>query len=233
MLVWTRRQFGIALTAFADTGFELLSMDIGSGAIQGPRANVAALPGSLVKPFLAVAHGKPFPTVECKGCRPGAVHGRIELVEAIAQSCNFYFQTLSLRVTHERACLAAASYGLPAPPDDVDARVGLGREWRIPPARILLAYARLASNRSDAVVTLILEGMRQSATRGTARAIGAPRDRVLAKTGTAPCDHKPRMPGDGLAIALWPADSPRRILLAREHGVPGASAAARLRGLLT
>ena len=98
------------------------------------------------------------------------------------------------------------------------------------PAQILRAYARLASNRSDATVKLILEGMKQCAARGTAKAIGSAD--VLAKTGTSPCEHRPSMPGDGLAIAMWPADSPRSVALVREHGVPGAQAAARLRAVV-
>ena len=34
----------------------------------------------------------------------------------------------------------AANYGLPAPPDSVDARVGLGRQWRVEPGRAGLAW---------------------------------------------------------------------------------------------
>jgi len=72
-----------------------------------------------------------------------------------------------------------------------------------------------------------LQGMILSARVGTASAIrrsfaDAP---TLAKTGTAPCVHTPRAPGDGYVIMLYPADSPRFTLLVRVHGVPGSHAA--------
>ena len=148
----TRRAFCLvasALAAKANT-FEMMLLDIASGSIRTPpwAGGAAILPGSLVKPFTAIAYGKPFPKVVCRGCRVGsAPHGELDLVAAIAVSCNRYFEELSLTVTHERACLVAASYGIPAPPDNVDARIGLGRDWRMAPRQILEAYARLAANR--------------------------------------------------------------------------------------
>ena len=223
---WTRRQF-VAMAL--KPGYELLRLDLQSDQIDTklwPDAQRPILPGSLVKPFTALAYGTKFPKVVCKGCRPGAVHGEVDLVEAIAQSCNRYFEELSLRVRHEQACLVASNYGLPAPPDSVDARVGLGRQWRVEPAQLVRAYARLVSNREDPTVKLLLEGMKRCGRRGTASVLEG---RALAKTGTAPCEHLKHMPGDGLAVALWPVESPRTVGLVREHGVPGAVAAKRLR----
>jgi cell division protein FtsI/penicillin-binding protein 2 len=49
---------------------------------------------------------------------------------------------------------------------------------------------------------------------------------ALVKTGTAPCIHAKRAPGDGFAVAIWPADDPRVVLLLRVHSAPGAEAAA-------
>jgi hypothetical protein len=69
--------------------------------------------------------------------------------------------------------------------------------------------------------------MAQSAEHGTGAAV----DRALrfpdalVKTGTAPCTHSPRAPGDGFAIVLTPADQPQILLMVRVHGVPGAQAA--------
>jgi cell division protein FtsI/penicillin-binding protein 2 len=227
--MWTRRQI---LALAVAPGYDLLRLDLRSGAIAADLWTAAqrpVLPGSLVKPFTAIAFGARFPKVVCKGCRPGAMHGEVDLVAAIAQSCNRYFEELSLRVSHQQACLVAANYGIPAPPDNVEARIGLGREWRMEPAQIAKAYARLLANREDATVKLILEGMKQAAWRGTASVLGG---NALAKTGTAACEHVKRMPGDGLAIAMWPPESPRSVALVREHGVPGAVAAKRLKGLL-
>src|SRR3984885_2823191 len=61
--------------------------------------------------------------------------------------------------------------------------------------------------------------------------VGAAVDRILpfpdalVKTGTAPCTHSPRAPGDGFAIVLTHADQPKILLMVRVHGVPGAQAA--------
>ena len=49
---------------------------------------------------------------------------------------------------------------------------------------------------------------------------------ALAKTGTAPCIHRQKAPGDGLAMVMVPADHPRLALLVRVHGKPGSEAAA-------
>jgi cell division protein FtsI/penicillin-binding protein 2 len=225
---WSRRQF---LAMALKPGYELLRLDLQTDRVDASLwSSSLVLPGSLVKPFTAVAYGSKFPKVVCKGCRPGSVHGEIELLDAIAQSCNRYFEELSVRVRHEQACLVAANYGLAAPPDSVDARVGLGREWRVEPASLIRAYARLLANREDATVKLILEGMKRCAARGTANVL---RGRAFAKTGTSACEHVNRMPGDGLAIAMWPLESPRSVVLVREHGVPGAVAAKRLVGLVS
>ncbi|BDC52222.1 hypothetical protein F183_A45370 [Bryobacterales bacterium F-183] len=185
-------------------------------------ADQPVLPGSLVKPFTALAYERThqrFPTVNCKGCWGGKVHGAVNLPRALALSCNRYFEKLSQRVDPRQMQLVCAEYGLPEAPDIIDARLGLGRSWRIPPAALLQAYLRVTAQHPA-----IKEGMRLCATQGTARAIG----KGLAKTGTAPCEHSKPMPGDGLAIWLWPEDQPRRVILVREHGVPGAIAAKRI-----
>ena len=61
-----------------------------------------------------------------------------------------------------------------------------------------------------------------SARWGTAQALRAD---VLAKTGTAPCSHSRKAPGDGYVAILYPAQSPRYVLLVQVHGVSGAVAA--------
>ena len=73
----------------------------------------------------------------------------------------------------------------------------------------------------------LIAGMAQSGNEGT----GAGVDRALrhthalVKTGTAPCTHSDRAPGDGFAIVLVPADEPEILLMVRLHGAPGAQAA--------
>jgi cell division protein FtsI/penicillin-binding protein 2 len=66
-----------------------------------------------------------------------------------------------------------------------------------------------------------------SAQKGTAKAAGAELRHLpaLAKTGTAPCTHPRKAPGDGFALVMAPADHPRTVLLVRLHGRPGSMAA--------
>jgi hypothetical protein len=229
VILWTRRAVLFAAGAVQDPAFEYIECDGRTGDVVRSRwqSSDGVFPGSLVKPFTALAFGGPkYPRVKCTGCWGGKVHGEVDLVRAIELSCNRYFEELSVRVEQQRMLLVAAEYGLSPPPDDVESRVGLGRAWRVQPSALVKAYVRLAAtNRGSA----ILEGMRRCAASGTARAVGSG---SLAKTGTAPCEHPRVMPGDGLAIALWPAEDPRKAVLVREHGVPGAVAAKRIRGIL-
>jgi len=74
-------------------------------------------------------------------------------------------------------------------------------------------------------------GMKLAASaNGTAARIGYHPGGVLAKTGTAPCVAEPSAPhciasGDGLVVALFPAENPRLLLLVRQRGTTGATAA--------
>ena len=90
------------------------------------------------------------------------------------------------------------------------------------------AYLALASRSGDAGAEDLAAGMLLSARYGTGsgvdRALHGNRARV--KTGTAPCVHSHRLPGDGYAVVLYPAEAPRFLLLVQVHGVPGARAAA-------
>jgi cell division protein FtsI/penicillin-binding protein 2 len=75
-------------------------------------------------------------------------------------------------------------------------------------------------------VSEILAGLELAARSGTASAVGRG---ALAKTGTARCVGVGvgglRHATDGFTMVLAPADSPRIVLLVREHGVTGAEAA--------
>jgi len=73
----------------------------------------------------------------------------------------------------------------------------------------------------------VRQGLALSAQKGTGKAAGAslPHNAVLAKTGTAPCTHAKKAPGDGFALVMSPADHPREVLLVRLHGRPGYIAA--------
>ena len=111
--------------------------------------------------------------------------------------------------------------------------IGATPEWRISPVTLAHAYAVLAARSDDEVVGRLLVGMKLAAgAGGTAAKIGAHHGGafggVLAKTGTAPCVSGPEpcpVNGDGLVVALAPAEHPRLLLLVRERGTTGAQAA--------
>jgi cell division protein FtsI/penicillin-binding protein 2 len=194
----------------------LLRMDIESGAvIERQWDGDATVPGgSLAKPFLALAyaqhHGFRYPVIRCKKCWLPRGHGEVGIMEAIAQSCNTYFDALATALR----------------PDQIEAvalRFGLASVFEARPEEMLRAYVELSRRASEPGAAEILGGMRRAATRGTAKAIG---EGALAKTGTAPCRHSPPAPGDGFAVVLYPAEKPRTALLVRVHGRPGSHAAA-------
>lgn len=198
--------------------------DARSGAILASRWDRMDDPvpvGSLVKPFAAIAwartHDFHYPVLTCRGCWLPRGHGAIGIRDAVANSCNSYFLGLASDTT------APALFGLilPASASPSD-RIGEGSAARFTPAAVIHAYAELFTRAGEPGVAPVLDGMREAARRGTARALGD----ALAKTGTAPCAHSARAPGDGFVVASWPAAEPRYLLLLRRHGAPGSNAAA-------
>ena len=194
-------------------------------------------PGSLLKPWLALAYGEQhsgvFPHAYCQGaashCWLAHGHGQLELQEAIAVSCNAYFLQLAGGLDRSRARYTLSRYHLQGP--DTDATdgnlIGLGDTWKESPLALARAYLTLASERNRPTQATLLRGMQASAAHGTAKAVGQAlgQNAVFAKTGTATCSHHPRAPGDGFTLALYPAAQPRMLLLVRVHGVNGAASA--------
>lgn len=200
--------------------------------------------GSLVKPFLAEAwaeqHPEGFPSARCEGTRsrcwypPG--HGRLELKDAIAYSCNAYFLRLAESIDRNRADRVFTRYGLHGPDGNAasDSLAGLGDQWRETPIALLRAYLTLVRGPSVDSPAIIVQGMQASASYGTAKALdqflGA--NAVLGKTGTAPCTHLPHATADGFTVAIYPEVQPRLILLVRVHGETGALSAATAAAML-
>jgi len=193
--------------------------------------------GSLVKPFTALAyagaHGFRYPMYECKGkangCWQPEPHGKLDITSAVAVSCNAYFRRLAESVTMEQLAPVARSFGLELPAANFTSAnlIGLGEQWRISPMHMAQAYLELYRRKEQPGVAPILEGMRESALRGTGAAV----DRqlrhaaALVKTGTAPCTHATWAPADGFVMSLVPAEQPEILLFIRVHSVAGAKAA--------
>jgi hypothetical protein len=192
-------------------------------------------PGSLVKPFAALAyaegHDFRFPEYECLGAETGCWlpvgHKRIRIVEALAHSCNSYFRQLTKAVLPVQIEAVAGRFGLAPPPPDAPstAYLGLGTTWRLAPINLVRAYHELLLRSQQPGVGPIIAGLREASRTGTAASVKSLG--VLAKTGTAPCTHTglaPASDGDGFAILLG-ADRSRPTLFMRVHGVPGMVAA--------
>jgi len=163
------------------------------------------------------------------GCWLPRGHGEIGLTSAIAYSCNSYFRMLTANLIAADVAPIAARFGIETPYRDATgpALAGIGSRWRISPPRMARAYLELLRRGEQPGVREILAGMAESALHGTGAEVdrALPFPDALIKTGTAPCTHSPRAPGDGFAMVLTPADQPQILLMVRVHGVPGAQAA--------
>ncbi len=220
------------------SGISYLLLDIRSGVTLASNWDGAKSPvpvGSLLKPFTAIAYAEAhhfrFPQHTCTAgaCWLPRGHGRLGIVRATALSCNAYYTQLAAQVSPAQVAEVARRFGLKGPrigasPEEL---IGMHSTWGEAPQAIARAYAELLGRRTQPGVKDIVEGMAEAARDGTAAGIGHPvaRPAALAKTGTAPCTHKKHAPGDGFVVVAWPADAPRYLLLARQHGVPGARAA--------
>jgi cell division protein FtsI/penicillin-binding protein 2 len=193
--------------------------------------------GSLLKPFTALAYGEAhsfhYPEYVCRGqaggCWRPRGHGRVGITQAVAHSCNAYFRDLAAQVPAQDLSAVLARYGASASDqsESASAKIGVGTAWKISPLEMAHAYLALASRSGDPGAEDLAAGMSLSARLGTGSAVdnalgGNP---ARVKTGTAPCVHARRLPGDGYAVVLYPAESPRFLLLVQVHGVPGSKAA--------
>lgn len=217
-----------------------LLLDARSGALLASHWENSDKPiplGSLVKPFTALAYAEAhefhYPVYECKGkasgCWQPRPHGKLDITAAVSVSCNTYFRRLAESVTLDQLTPIAQAFALELPDDPLTSAnlIGLGAQWRISPMHMAQAYLELYRRKDQPGVSQLLEGMRQSALRGTGTAIDRQLKHAaaLVKTGTAPCTHSPSAPADGFVLALVPADQPEILLFVRIHGVAGAKAA--------
>ena len=226
--------------AFSSRDISFLFLDARSGELLASRWDHPDLPiplGSLVKPFTALAYGEQhdfrYPAHTCRGTATGCWlprgHGQLDLTSAIAYSCNSYFRMLTARLTAAEVSSTATRFGLEPPARETSGPTlaGLGPRWQISPLHIARAYLELIRRREQPGVSQVLEGMAESARRGTGAEVdrALPYPSALVKTGTAVCTHAIYAPGDGFAVVLTPADEPQLLLMVRVHGVPGSQAA--------
>jgi cell division protein FtsI/penicillin-binding protein 2 len=225
---------------YASSETSYLLLDARSGAVLASHWKNSDQPiplGSLVKPFTALAyaegHDFRYPIYECKGkasgCWQPQPHGKLDVISAVAVSCNTYFHLLAESVSPEQLTSLVQSFGLESPGAESTAAnfMGLGARWRISPLHMARAYLELYRRKDQPGVSPLIEGMRQSALRGTGAAIGhqLKQTTALVKTGTAPCTHASWAPADGFVLALVPAEQPEILLFLRIHSVTGAKAA--------
>jgi cell division protein FtsI/penicillin-binding protein 2 len=225
---------------FANSGASYLLLDAHSGIVLSSNWGNYDKPipmGSLMKPFTALAyagvHDFRYPAYECKGkstgCWQDRPHGTLEIVAAVSVSCNSYFRSLAENVSLEQLVPVTQEFHLESPDANSTGGnlIGLGTQWRVSPLHLAQAYLELSRRKEQPGVAPLLEGMRQSALRGTGAAVDRQLKPVdaLVKTGTAPCTHTHRAPADGFVLSMVPAENPEILLLIRIHSVAGAKAA--------
>ena len=207
------------------------------GAEPGPLAM-----GSLLKPFVAKAWAHTHPGVQppvegcgaASRCWRAAGHGTVGLRQALAVSCNTYFNKMAAETPAAalESVFRAEGFSVPSPLTP-EAAIGLVSEEGAVAARpeaLLRAYARLVAApwpEGEDVRRAVLAGLRDGAERGTARGLG--RRGLWAKTGTVPAlDGRP-LATSGWAVAV--DDSGWAVLALLRSGT-GREAAAALAGPL-
>src|SRR5215472_7184587 len=107
---------------FQDPGISYLLFDAQTQTLLSSRWKDSARPiplGSLVKPFTALAyaqaHNFVYPTHVCKGEASGCwrihPHGELDIVTAVAVSCNSYFRALTASLRGEQLLLTTTAFG--------------------------------------------------------------------------------------------------------------------------
>lgn len=237
--LFTQSAIQVLQREFGGNGVSFLLFDARTGVLltsqwDDPEKRVPL--GSLVKPFTALAYAERhefrYPVHRCRGeasgCWQRHAHGKLDIVSAIAVSCNSYFRDLVADLSGEQMWPVVERFGLDPPEPDLTgpALMGLGDRWQISPLHLARAYLELEDRRNQPGVGEILAGMAKSARQGTGMGVGRALkySDALAKTGTAPCIHGHHAPGDGFVVALVPSRRPELLLMVRVHGVPGAAA---------
>lgn len=170
----------------------------------GRAAEVELRPGSLLKPFTFAAwlESGRYDGAHKVACKEGA----LDAVEALAYSCNEYFDDVVKRLGTEEMTRGYARFGL---------------DYRRPTLRLgdlLPAYKRLVTRYREARLAPLFLGLRKAVEYGTARYAQGGATAVAGKTGT--------MRGTALFAGFAPADRPKYLLLIHLDGGSGGGDAA-------
>ncbi len=181
-------------------------------------------PGSLLKPFALVAYSKTneidqYKSIKCLGDKNKEIscwlrkgHGELNLVKAIAHSCNYYFYFFLKDKLNKNAYIDVLNeFGIFYTDNDfkvnqndfIKLSFGLNEKYLVYPIDILMAYSSIFNggilydrnkNRikkikvNDELIDIILQGMKESYLYGTSQYILSETKivDVFAKTGTGP-----------------------------------------------
>lgn len=193
-------------------------------------------------------------TAECPiECWFKSGHGRLEMGQALAVSCNQYFYQLS-KLTSPAAFFGTLTMLNVGAGRNVTGKtfmrpetmMGLDSELRLVPLQVLKAYGALISGHSSGETgnvtpnafarTVLLTGLRLSAVEGTsalAEQALPPNHHLLGKTGTSPAFEKGRylkFKTDGWFLGFYPAAEPVLAVMVYYPGGLGAKDAAPLGG---
>src|SRR5260370_8115231 len=204
---------------FRDEGVSYLLFDARTANLLSSHWEDAAssIPlGSLVKPFTALAyaetHDFQYPTYVCKGEASGCwqlhPHGKLDIVSAIAVSCNSYFRDLAANLRGEQLLPTTNRFGLESPDSNLTGPdlMGLGDRWLISPLHMARAYLELYRRRDQPGVREILAGMAGSAQHRTSAGDGRPlkHSHPLATSGPPPAPPLPPPPPRPSSVSLLP-----------------------------
>ncbi len=191
-------------------------------------ANKMLFPGSLLKPFtiLSIPDIHEETTLMCTGwsdlnnrCWSKASHGEIDIIQALAYSCNSFFiqylgDKLSLDVYHKTLSHHLNFSGSFDSKNYVLESIGLGTNLKTTPLNILKAYNSIFRENPEGI-EIIRQGMKDASYYGTGKQLTVITDLwdVACKTGTSY-----RIMEDGTLdwssntgwfLIMYPADDPK------------------------
>lgn len=190
-------------------------------------ANTDLFPGSLLKPFaiLSIENDSEV-THKCTGwsnmqqrCWLRESHGKINLIEALAYSCNSYFiqyftKKINLEQNYELLSYYLSFKGKYSEKEFIEESIGLGTSIKTTPVEILKSYNKLFREKPEGI-EIIRQGMKECIYYGTGELFSDITGVIDAacKTGTS---YRIKDNGEydwrnntGWFLIMYPADEPK------------------------